>query len=233
MLTTCILYPWKVCLALSCLVVHSSMADLNITMLIEYDTRGCSSQVMSLLSTWRGQRLTTRLWKNVWLTISITMLQLGANLAAAGLAYISFFTVNDRQSAQTKVHLLTSSGKNNATFSLHNSWLHFGNYQSYDVIGLQSHRSHSDGECAASECSFMCKDMIREGRARFLIDTGVHLAYTFEDVQALNQPFNKGFNKSSWAYVSANGQNMWLPDDSEAHPQVMVIGRSLCDHPRP
>ena len=38
-------------------------------------------------------------------------------------------------------------------------------------------RTSGEGECEASEGSFMCEDMLRAGYQRFIVDPGVRQAY--------------------------------------------------------
>jgi hypothetical protein len=44
------------------------------------------------------------------------------------------------------------------------------------------------GECAASECSLLCNDLLRLGHARFLVDPAVRLAYTPADAAQVGDP---------------------------------------------
>lgn len=55
-----------------------------------------------------------------------------------------------------------------------------------DLTGCRgARRTSGEGECEASEGSFMCEDMLRAGYQRFIVDPGVRQAYFPETARKL------------------------------------------------
>lgn len=50
---------------------------------------------------------------------------------------------------------------------------------------IGAHRTSGEGECEASEGSFMCEDMLRAGYQRFIVDPGTRQAYFPETARKL------------------------------------------------
>ena len=48
-----------------------------------------------------------------------------------------------------------------------------------------AYRTSGEGECEASEGSFMCEDMLRAGYQRFIVDPGTRQAYFPETAKKL------------------------------------------------
>jgi hypothetical protein len=88
-------------------------------------------------------------------------------------------------------------------------WLHWGcQWVGGRAGGKQSApcpcRAHLPGECAASECSLLCNDLLRLGYSRFVTDPGVRQAYTIREAQDLYNPqFLLDVNATSWQQVAA------------------------------
>ncbi|KAK9812593.1 hypothetical protein WJX72_000003 [[Myrmecia] bisecta] len=71
-------------------------------------------------------------------------------------------------------------------------------------------RMHREGECAASECSLVCNDMLRMGYSKFLVDPGVRQAYRHRDAVDLYDPaFVVGMKTTQWADVVRGAQIDW------------------------
>lgn len=70
-------------------------------------------------------------------------------------------------------------------------------------------RAHEAGECAASECSLLCNDLLRQGRSRFLIDPNVRLAYEWREAQDLGRSHAVGLISSTWALATASMDATW------------------------
>lgn len=83
-----------------------------------------------------------------------------------------------------------------------------------------THRAHEKGECAASECSLLCNDLLRRGRSRFLIDPSVRLAYQWREAQDLSLTALVGLNSSSWARAALSLNSMWPRLSSSQQLQV-------------
>ncbi len=84
-------------------------------------------------------------------------------------------------------------------------------------------RSHGDGECAASECSLLCNDLLRRGAGRFLMDPGVRMAYAIPEARDLGRADRVGLQNSSWADVSAAPAVDWGRLRTEQRPQVSTL----------
>eukprot|EP00884_Botryococcus_braunii_P015546 jgi/Botrbrau1/2675/Bobra.0203s0021.2 len=63
-------------------------------------------------------------------------------------------------------------------------------------------RMHREGECAASECTLLCNDLLRLGYQRFVVDPGVRQAYRPRDVKVLyDSDFVQGVPVTDWADI--------------------------------
>lgn len=74
---------------------------------------------------------------------------------------------------------------------------------------MRRHRDHEKGECAASECSLLCADLLRQGRSHFLIDPSVRMAYQWREAQDLGNSALVGLNSSSWAHAAGSMDSVW------------------------
>ena len=83
-----------------------------------------------------------------------------------------------------------------------------------------AHRAHEAGECAASECSLLCNDLLRLGRSHFLIDPSVRLAYRWREAQDVGRAAAVGLNSSSWARVLGSLDGVWPRIASSQQIQV-------------
>ncbi len=97
-----------------------------------------------------------------------------------------------------------------------------------DIAMCCSARSHGDGECAASECSLLCNDLLRRGGDRFLMDPGVRVGYAIPEARDLGRADRVGLRNSSWADVGASPAVDWGRLRAAQHPQVESALCSVC-----
>lgn len=81
-------------------------------------------------------------------------------------------------------------------------------------------RTYVDDECAASECSLFCYDLIQQGRTRILIDTSVHVVYKWEDAKKLEHFGALGINQTRWEEIAGRNDAIWTRIGKANHSQV-------------
>ena len=120
--------------------------------------------------------------------------------------------------------------------SQRDSWSRAGNMptqrtHSCNAVCTPLPRPHQAGECAASECSLLCNDLLRRGAARFLMDPGVRVAYTHREAADLWRSDRVGLQNSSWADVLASEPVEWDRLHRDQRPKVPNFRRTCSTSP--